>query len=132
MRRLRKGIDRGLGGQQRRPDQAPLAPAATDPAPREGNRGVVCQGVPDPVEIGTAGARIEMDGNEVADGGQPFGLGDDPVGILVTEKDIGYPRHDRNSCPFSAPIVSLFRIIHHWKADVVLIPAQFGNRSAAG
>ena len=93
MRGAGKGRQGGAGAFQRGGDQAPFAPAAFDPAAREGHAGVLCQRGADPGKICRAGAGIEMDRDAIAGGRQPQGLGDDPLGVLVAQQDIGDLRH---------------------------------------
>ena len=47
----------------------------------------------DAAELLRPGTGVEVDRHAVADGRQPFGLTDDPLGVLVTEKNEGDPCH---------------------------------------
>ena len=88
-----KRIDGRLYRDQGRRHQAPAAPAAFDPAHDKGNGGVIGQRRADPLIIVTAGAGVKMDRDAIARRRQPLGLGDDPFGIFVAQKDVGYFRH---------------------------------------
>ena len=91
MRGLGKACKPGARQFQRGGDKAPLPPAAFDPARGEGHVGIVLQRRADPLTGRAIGASVEMDHHEIARRRQARGLGDDPLGILVTQQQIGDP-----------------------------------------
>jgi hypothetical protein len=103
MRGVGEGFDRRLDRVQRRLDQAPFAPAATHPLAREGDAGIALQRGADAGVILSGGAGVEMDRHAIAGRRQPFGLGDDPVGILVAQQYEGDLRHRGDPAPRPCP-----------------------------
>ena len=84
---------------QRRRNKAPLPPAAFQTPPREGNRGVRPQHLPDPLKIRRPRIRVEMDRDIVASRRQTLRLGDDALRVFVAQQDVGNFRHIGNDCP---------------------------------
>lgn len=99
MRGARECADGGAGGKQGRLNKAPLPPAAFHAPRREDDRGIVLQRIADRLIVRRARATVEMDGNVIPDCGQPTRLRDDPVGILMAQKDIGDLGHPDAATP---------------------------------
>ena len=89
----REGGNSGAGGLKGGFHKAPFPPAAFDAFRSKGDGGVGGEGRADAVVIGRLGPGVEMDGNEIPRRRQALRLGDDPLGVLVAEEDIGDAGH---------------------------------------
>ena len=97
MRGARKRFDRRAYRKQRRPDQAPRAPATFDPLAGKCHRRVRSQRRADLFVILGFGAGIKVNGNEITDRRQAFRLSDDPFRVFVAQQDVSDSSHFGNS-----------------------------------